>query len=430
MTWKLDASAPDFMAQLARAMAMRDEQAGDISHSVKSILQDVKLRGDEAVIEYTQKWDWDGFTANHIRISEKEIRSAKKACSKDVIAALKLAAKRISSYHKKQLPKNVSYTDKQGVKLGWRWNPVDAVGLYVPGGKASYPSSVLMNAMPAKVAGVKRIVMVVPAPRGELDPAVLTAASIAGITEIYRIGGAQAVGALTYGTASIAPVDKIVGPGNAWVAEAKRQVFGLVGIDSIAGPSEICVYADNKNNPAWIAADLLSQAEHDKQAQSILIAQSGEFASKVEAEIAAQLSTLPRAEIARSSWQDHGGIIIAPETHQALAAIHFIAPEHLELAVDNPEALLSEIRHAGAIFLGRMTPEAIGDYIAGPSHVLPTSRTARFSSVLSVTDFIKRTSIIGVSEVSYGELATAGITLANAEGLGAHALSMQVRVKK
>ena len=430
MTWKLDASAPDFMAQLKRAMAMRDEQAGDISHNVKSILHDVKMRGDEAVIEYTKKWDWDGFTANHIRISEKEIRAAKKACAKDVIAALKLAAKRISSYHKKQLPKNVSYTDKQGVKLGWRWNPVDAVGLYVPGGKASYPSSVLMNAMPAKVAGVKRIVMVVPAPRGELDPAVLTATSIAGITEIYRIGGAQAVGALTYGTTSIAPVDKIVGPGNAWVAEAKRQVFGLVGIDSIAGPSEICVYADSKNNPAWIAADLLSQAEHDVQAQSILITQSAEFASKVQAEIAAQLSTLPRAEIARASWQDHGGIIIAHDTHQALAAINFIAPEHLQLAVDNPEALLPEIRHAGAIFLGRMTPEAIGDYIAGPSHVLPTSRTARFSSVLSVTDFIKRTSIIGVSEVSYGELASAGITLANAEGLGAHALSMQVRLKK
>ena len=430
MTWQLDASAPDFMAQLKRAMAMRDEQAGDISHNVKSILHDVKMRGDEAVIEYTKKWDWDGFTANHIRISEKEIRAAKKACAKDVIAALKLAAKRISSYHKKQLPKNVSYTDKQGVKLGWRWNPVDAVGLYVPGGKASYPSSVLMNAMPAKVAGVKRIVMVVPAPRGELDPAVLTATSIAGITEIYRIGGAQAVGALTYGTTSIAPVDKIVGPGNAWVAEAKRQVFGLVGIDSIAGPSEICVYADSKNNPAWIAADLLSQAEHDVQAQSILITQSAEFASKVQAEIAAQLSTLPRAEIARASWQDHGGIIIAHDTHQALAAINFIAPEHLQLAVDNPEALLPEIRHAGAIFLGRMTPEAIGDYIAGPSHVLPTSRTARFSSVLSVTDFIKRTSIIGVSEVSYGELASAGITLANAEGLGAHALSMQVRLKK
>jgi histidinol dehydrogenase len=428
---RLDSVAVDFEQQLQARLAWDASDDLDIHKRVLDIIADVKKRGDKALLEYTNRFDGTAFkTADELELDRAALQHAWDTLPSTQAIALQTAADRVRAYAEHQKLQSWQFTEIDGTVLGQKVTALDKAGLYVPGGKAAYPSSVLMNAIPAKVAGVGELIMVVPTPRGETNALVLAAAHVAGVDRVFTIGGAQAVAALAYGTESIRAVDKIVGPGNAWVAEAKRQVFGLVGIDSIAGPSEICVYADSKNNPAWIAADLLSQAEHDKQAQSILIAQSGEFASKVEAEIATQLSTLPRAEIARRSWQDHGGIIIAPDTHQALAAIHFIAPEHLELAVDNPEALLPEIRHAGAIFLGRMTPEAIGDYIAGPSHVLPTSRTARFSSVLSVTDFIKRTSIIGVSEVSYGELATAGITLANAEGLGAHALSMQVRLKK
>jgi histidinol dehydrogenase len=430
MTWRLDTRNGNFNSEFSRFLTARDATEKDISASVRAIIDDVRSRKDTAVEEYTRKWDFAGFEMASVRVSEKEIRAAKKACPDDVKQSLKLAAKRIASYHKKQFPKNVSYIDPMGVQLGWRWSAIDAVGLYVPGGKASYPSSVLMNAVPAKVAGCSRLVMVVPAPNGELNPAVLVAADLAGVDEIYRIGGAQAVAALAYGTESIAPVDKIVGPGNAWVAEAKRQVFGKVGIDMIAGPSEICVMADGKNDPTWIAADLLSQAEHDAMSQSVLITDDANFANAVESSIEVQLVTLPRADIARASWKEQGVIILAPDWQQAVSVINALAPEHLELAVEEPQELLTHIRHAGAIFLGRYTPEAIGDYIAGPSHVLPTSRTARFSSVLSVTDFMKRTSVIGCSAVSFAALADAGIALAQSEGLGAHALSMQVRKRK
>ena len=346
------------------------------------------------------------------------------------LGAIETAATRIEAYHRRQLPADERFTDEAGAELGWRWTSVDSVGLYVPGGTAVYPSSVLMNAIPAKVAGVKRIVMVTPATGGTINTLVLAAARRGGISEIYRIGGAQAVAALAYGTATIAPVDKIVGPGNAWVAAAKREVFGQVGIDSIAGPSEILVIADNQNDPDWIAADLLSQAEHDASSQSILITDDAAFADKVAAAAAAQVAILPRRDIAAKSWADYGGIIVVSRLSEAPALSDRFAPEHLEIATAEPEALLAQVRHAGAIFLGRHTPEAMGDYIAGPNHVLPTSRTARFSSGLSVLDFMKRTTILSLTPQAIAELGPEAIALAEAEGLEAHARSIAARLNR
>jgi histidinol dehydrogenase len=428
MPIRLSTVDADFESRFTVFLHSREEEAQHLAPKVSEIIAQVRSRGDEAVADFTRLWDWPDFRLENIRVSDAEIASARRACGKDVLEALKTVRKRVTAYHKKQLPKSALWKDKEGVTLGWRWTPLDAVGIYVPGGLAAYPSTVLMNAIPAVVAGVPRIAMVVPAPKGEINPAVLAAASIAGVTEIYRIGGAQAVAALAYGTRSIASVDKIVGPGNAYVAEAKRQVFGRVGIDTIAGPSEILVIADNRNNPEWIAADLLSQAEHDPVAQSVLLTDDSAFAQQVESTVQESLRKLPRASIAGASWQNYGAVIVARDLTEAAGISNRIAPEHLELAVENPDALLAHINHAGAVFLGRHTPEAIGDYIAGPSHVLPTSRAARFSSGLSVLDFMKRTSLIGCSPAGAVRIGPAASTLANAEGLQAHALSVDLRL--
>lgn len=428
MPHKLNTADKGFAQAFEAFLAIRSSKEADVSATVRGIIARVKKEGDEAVIGLTQQFDKVTLTPQTLRFSEKEIAAASSQCSKEVAKALAHAAKRIRDYHRRQLPKNKSYKDVQGITLGWRWGAIDAVGLYVPGGTASYPSSVLMNAIPAQVAGVERIAMVVPTPRGEVNPAVLLAAQLAGVKEIYRIGGAQAVAALAYGTKTIAPVDKIVGPGNAYVAEAKRQVFGRVGIDMIAGPSEILVVADGKNAPEVIAADLLSQAEHDRDAQSILITNDSGFAAKVEQAIEKILATLSRAEIARASWQAYGAIILVKDWAEALPVIDAIAPEHLELAMDKPEAFAAKVRHAGAIFMGRHTPEAMGDYIAGPSHVLPTSRSARFSSGLGVYDFLKRTSLVGCTQKGAKKLAADAAALADAEGLPAHALSLRHRL--
>lgn len=425
---KLDTQSKDFQGAFARFLSLRETKEADVSQTVRTILANVRARGDNALVSYTEQFDSLKLTPAGLCFTNAEIRVARMACGKETLKALEHAAARIRDYHKRQLPKNAHYKDKHGNTLGWRWSAVDAAGLYVPGGTASYPSSVLMNAIPAITAGVKRLAMVVPTPRGIINPAVLAAADIAGITEIYRVGGAQAVGALAYGTQTIAAVDKIVGPGNAYVAEAKRQVFGTVGIDMIAGPSEILVVADAKNKPEWIAADLLSQAEHDRDAQSILITNDAGFAAKVEKAVNDVLATLSRAEIARASWEHYGAIILVKDWKDALPVIDAIAPEHLELAVEKPEALAKQVRHAGAIFMGRHTPEAIGDYIAGPSHVLPTSRSARFSSGLSVYDFLKRTSLIGCSVRGAKALAADAAILADKEGLPAHALSLRLRL--
>lgn len=428
MVHKFDTRAKDFQESFIRFLRLRETKQADVSQVVKAIIERVREQGDKAVITYTEQFDKVMLSPDNVRFTKAEIKAARKASSKDVLKALEHAAARIRDYHKRQLPKNASYKDKHGIALGWRWGAIDAAGLYVPGGTASYPSSVLMNAIPAITAGVKRIAMVVPTPRGEINPAVLAAADIAGITEIYRVGGAQAVAALAYGTDTIAAVDKIVGPGNAYVAEAKRQVFGKVGIDMIAGPSEILVVADAKNKPEWIAADLLSQAEHDRDAQSILITNDATFAAKVEKAIEQTLATLSRADIARASWENYGAIILVKDWKAALPIIDIIAPEHLELAIDKPEALAKLVRHAGAIFMGRHTPEAIGDYIAGPSHVLPTSHSARFSSGLGVYDFLKRTSLIGCNAKGAKALAKDAAVLADSEGLPAHALSLRHRL--
>jgi len=361
-------------------------------------------------------------------VTDAEIKEAVASCEQTTLEALKTAAVRIEDYHRRQLPADQMYQDNAGVSLGYRWTAIENIGLYVPGGRATYPSSVLMNAIPAKVAGASRLVMVVPMPDGDINPMVLAAADLCGVDEIYRIGGAQAVAALAYGTEIIAPVDKIVGPGNAYVASAKKQVFGTVGIDMIAGPSEILVVADNLNDPAWIAADLLSQAEHDPVAQSVLITDDEAFGAAVEAAIESHLASLGRAEIARASWQDYGAVITVKEMAEAPKLVDRIAPEHLELCVEDPEGLAAEIRHAGAIFLGRYSPEAIGDYIAGPNHVLPTSRTARFSSGLSTLDFVKRTSLMKLDAASLQKIGPAAIALAESEGLGAHALSVSIRL--
>lgn len=425
----LHSTSPDFAAEFARFLADRDAAAGDVRGIVAEIIARVRAEGDAAVTAYTQQFDGVELPAG-IALDKAEIAAHAARCAPEVRAALELAAARIRSFHETQKPQDTRYTDPQGVLLGVRWQAVSDVGLYVPGGQAAYPSSVLMNAIPAKVAGAERLVMVVPTPQGVINAAVMAAAEIAGIDEIYPIGGAQAVAALAYGTASIKPVHVIVGPGNAFVAEAKRQVFGVVGIDMVAGPSEILVVADSKNNPRWIAADLLSQAEHDKLAQSILITDSEDFAQATMDAVEEILKTLPRAEIARASWQEQGAVIVVPSLADAVPLVNTLAPEHLELAVDDAEAYSADIRNAGAIFLGRHTPEAIGDYVAGPSHVLPTSRTARFSSALSVTDFMKRSSLIGCSPASLQHIAPAAETLANAEGLHAHALSVSVRMEE
>lgn len=426
---ELTSRQADFEAAFTALLSGKRETSVDVNASVAAILADVQTRGDAAVVEYTNRFDRQNLTAETLRLTAEDIAAAAKAVDPEVLKALHVAALRIRVFHERQKPSDSQWTDEAGVRLGLRWSAVSAAGLYVPGGTAAYPSSVLMNAIPAKVAGVERLVMVVPSPDGILVPAVLAAAQIAGVDEIYRIGGAQAVGALAYGTATIAPVDKIVGPGNAYVAAAKRQVFGTVGIDMIAGPSEILVVADGKNDPAWIAMDLLSQAEHDEAAQSILITDDAAFAKAVIAAVEDHLTRLPRAEIARASWQAHGAVIVVDDLlAEAPALVDRVAPEHLELAVDDPDALAARVRHAGAIFLGRYTPEAVGDYVGGPNHVLPTARSARFSSGLGVYDFLKRTSLLGCSPAALAAIGPAGVTLANAEGLHAHGESISLRL--
>ena len=428
MPLRLDAAAPGFAAAFAALLAAKRETAADVDAVVAAIIDDVVARGDAALIDYTKRFDRLTLTAETLRIPAAEIAAAARQCDEKTLAALRLAAERIESYHRRQIPADLDYRDAAGVQLGARWRAIEAVGLYVPGGTAAYPSSVLMNAIPAKVAGVERLVMVVPTPDGVLNPLVLAAAELAGIGEIYRIGGAQAVAALAHGTATIAPVDKIVGPGNAYVAAAKRRVFGTVGIDLIAGPSEILVVADRGNDPSWIAADLLSQAEHDTAAQSILITDDAAFADAVAEAAETQLVRLKRTTIAAESWSRHGAIITVDKLADAVALIDRIAPEHLELAIDDAERLAASVRNAGAIFLGRYTPEAIGDYVAGSNHVLPTGRSARFSSGLGVLDFMKRTSLVRCDAGSLGAIGPAAVTLAQAEGLDAHALSVAIRL--
>jgi histidinol dehydrogenase len=419
-----------FEAAFVALLAGKRESAADVDATVMAIIEAVANRGDAALIEYTNRFDRIELTLETLRLRPGEIAAGADAAPAETVGALRLAAERIESFHRRQLPAPIDYVDAVGVRLGLRWRPITAAGLYVPGGTAAYPSSVLMNAIPAKVAGVERLVMTVPAPDGVLNPLVLAAARLVGVDEIYRIGGAQAVAALAYGTATIKPVDKIVGPGNAYVAAAKRRVFGRVGIDMIAGPSEILVVADRHNDPAWIAADLLSQAEHDTAAQAILVTDSAEFAAAVEAAAARHLEHLPRAEIARASWQANSAILLVADWDEAVPLIDRIAPEHLELAIEEADALAARVHHAGAIFLGRYTPEAIGDYVAGPNHVLPTARSARFASGLGVLDFMKRTTIVGCDAASLDALARAAICLAEAEGLDAHALSLRLRVDR
>lgn len=428
MPLRLDAGTSAFEAGFAALLAGKREAQQDVNDAVATIMADVRKRGDAALAEYTRRFDRFEIDASDLRLPPAAIRAAAARCPAEVRQALVFAAQRIESYHRRLLPADLDYVDDGGVGLGARWRPLAAVGLYVPGGAAAYPSSVLMNAIPARVAGVKRLAMVVPTPDGFLNPAVMAAAEIAGIEEIYRVGGAQAIAALAYGTASIPAVDKIVGPGNAYVAAAKRQVFGQVGIDMIAGPSEVLVVADGANDAAWIAADLLSQAEHDEAAQSILITDDTDFADRVEREVLAQLEGAPREAVARASWEAHGAIILVRRLEDAIALVDRIAPEHLELAVADPEALAAEVRHAGAIFLGRYAPEAVGDYVAGPNHVLPTARSARFSSGLGVQDFLKRTSLIRCDAPSLAALAPAALALARAEGLEAHARSIAIRL--
>ncbi|WP_282606417.1 histidinol dehydrogenase [Pelagibius sp. Alg239-R121] len=428
MPLKLNAEDVGFEGAFRELLGSKREDSVDVNETVAAIIADVRARGDAALIDYTARFDRQTLTTETLRISEVEIAAAESQCDPADLDALQVAAERIRDYHRRQVPEDLDYVDGSGVRLGHRWTAVSAAGLYVPGGLASYPSSVLMNAIPAAVAGAERVVMVVPTPDGLVSPLVLAAAKLAGVTEIYRIGGAQAVAALAYGTESIAPVDKIVGPGNAYVAAAKKQVFGTVGIDMIAGPSEILVIADAKNDPRWIAADLLSQAEHDAAAQSILITDDAEFAEAVERAVEIHLQSLERTEIAGQSWRDHGAVILVPNMGVAVQLSDRIAPEHLELAIEDPDAVAAQVRHAGAIFLGRHTPEAIGDYVAGPNHVLPTARSARFSSGLSVLDFLKRSSMISCSSTSLGAIGPAAVTLAQAEGLGAHALSIAVRL--
>ena len=428
MPVRLNRSSADFDELFARFLAAKREVSADVEVAARAIVQDVADRGDAALIEATRKFDRLDLDASRLRVTAAEIDVAFKACDSITLDALKFARDRIETFHLRQLPKDEQFTDALGVELGWRWSAVDAVGLYVPGGTAAYPSSVLMNAMPAKVAGVARLVMVVPAPDGNLNPLVLAAAHLGGVSEIYRVGGAQAIAALAYGTSTIAPVAKIVGPGNAYVAAAKRLVFGKVGIDMIAGPSEVLVIADDTGNADWIAADLLAQAEHDDSAQSILITDSPRLADDVARAVAAQLTVLPRRKIAGASWDEFGAIILVKTLDEAVPLANAIAAEHLEIMTADPDAFAKQIRNAGAIFLGAHTPEAIGDYVGGSNHVLPTARSARFSSGLGVLDFMKRTSVLKCGPDQLRALGPAAMTLGKAEGLDAHARSVGLRL--
>ncbi|MEP1422418.1 MAG: histidinol dehydrogenase [Erythrobacter sp.] len=428
---KLDTTDPNFARDFARVVDARRDADSDVAGVVQDILRTVRTGKDQALVQYTQRFD--GYSliddADWVVTAER-CKEAFESLESEQREALQLAADRIRAYHEAQLPENRDFKDAVGARLGAIWRPVDAAGLYVPGGRAAYPSSLLMNAIPASVAGVERLVVVTPTPKGNSNPLVLAAAHIAGVDEIWRVGGAQAVGALAYGTERIKPVDVIVGPGNAYVAEAKRQLYGVIGIDMVAGPSEILVVADGKNDPDWVAADLLSQAEHDPTSQSILITDDAGFAALVADCVDVQIGMLDTAKTARQSWDDHGVIILVNDMEaEAPGLINALAAEHVELAIDDPEAMMAKVRHAGSIFLGRMTPEAVGDYVAGPNHVLPTGRRARFSSGLSVLDFMKRTSFIQLDEASFGAIGPAAATLAHAEGLPAHAKSVELRLK-
>ncbi len=428
MAQRLDAREPSFPQAFAALLSAKREVSEDVDQAVRAIIEDVVVRGDEALIDYTFRFDGLALQPETLRISDAEIDAAEAQCSREALDALALAKERIAVYHQAQRPQDSMSTDALGVTLGWRWNAIESVGLYVPGGRASYPSSVLMNAVPAKVAGVPRIAMVVPTPRGETNPLVLAAAKLAGVDEVFRIGGAQAIAALAYGTTAVRPVAKIVGPGNAYVAAAKRRVFGQVGIDMIAGPSEVLILADAHGNPEWIAADLLAQAEHDPVSQSILITDSPALADAVEQAVERQLKTLPKAEIAGASWRDYGAVILIDHLENAIPLVDRLAPEHLEIETDNAEELARRVRNAGSIFLGSHTPEAIGDYVGGPNHVLPTARSARFSSGLGVLDFMKRSSILKCDAGALRALGPAAIALARSEGLEGHARSVAIRL--
>ena len=430
MPLQLDIRAGDFAQRFRAFLDTKREASADVEAAVRSIVNDVAARGDAAVNDYTRKFDRVDLDRAGVKVTADEIDAAVVSCAGDARDALELARVRIETYHRRQVPKDDRFTDALGVELGSRWTAIEAVGIYVPGGTAAYPSSVLMNAVPAKVAGVPRVAMAVPAPDGKLNPLVLAAAKLAGVSEIYRMGGAQAVAAFAYGTETVAPVAKIVGPGNAYVAAAKRLVFGRVGIDMIAGPSEVLIVADRTGNPDWIAADLLAQAEHDESAQAILMTDDSELAAATARAVDDQLRTLPRARVAGASWRDFGAIILVPALADALPLIDAIAPEHLEIVAADGEALAARIRNAGAIFIGAYTPEAIGDYVAGSNHVLPTARSARFSSGLGVLDFMKRTSLLKCGPEQLRALAPAAIALAEAEGLDAHACSVAMRLNR
>jgi len=428
MPLRLHTSDSAFEQAFVDFLQTKREGEVDVTQDVVRIIEDVRARGDAAVLHYAERYDGQKLTADSLRISNEEIVEAAAAAPARAKDALTIAARRIEDFHRQQLPADLQFEDSDGIGLGYRWTPIASVGLYVPGGSAAYPSTVLMTALPAQAAGVDRIAMVVSTREGQLHPMVAAAAELAGVVEIYRVGGAHAIAALALGTESILAVDKIAGPGNAYVTAAKRQMFGTVGIDMIAGPSEILVVADADNDPAWIAADLLSQAEHDENAQTILMTDDAAFADSVEHAISDQLSRLERASIASAAWQDYGAVIILETLEGAPSLIDRIAPEHLELAVSQPEELAKEVRNAGAIFLGRYTPEAVGDYIAGPSHVLPTARSARFSSGLSVLDFMKRTSLVRCNAQSLQAVGPAAVVIADSEGFGAHALSLKIRL--
>ncbi|SFI33835.1 histidinol dehydrogenase [Aerobium aerolatum] len=428
MSLRLDFNAPDFEQSFAAFLTTKREVSADVDAIAAEIIARIQAEGDAALIDYTKRFDHLDLSETGIAVTEAEIDAAVASVDPETYAALELAHERITAHHARQMPSDDRYTDAIGVELGSRWTAIEAVGLYVPGGTASYPSSVLMNAVPAKVAGVERLVITVPSPRGELNPLVLAAARLVGVSEIYRVGGAQAVAALAYGTETIAPVAKIVGPGNAFVAAAKRRVFGTVGIDMIAGPSEVLIIADGNNDPAWLAADMIAQAEHDTGAQSILITDDATLADAVEAEMERQIARLPRGETAAASWRDFGAVIVVPDLEDAVPLANRIAAEHLELAMDDAEAFIPKIRNAGAIFVGRHTPEVIGDYVGGTNHVLPTARSARFSSGLTVLDFVKRTSILKLGPDQLRAIGPAAIALARAENLDGHAASVAIRL--
>lgn len=430
MPIRLDTNQDDFERRFADLLAMKREVSQDVDEAVRAIIADVVARGDAALADYSKKYDRLDYGERPMRVGADEIAAARAACAPEALEALTFAHARIVAYHQRQRPQDARFTDELGVELGWRWTPLESVGLYVPGGTASYPSSVLMNAVPARVAGVQRVVMVVPAPGGDINPLVLAAADLAGVDEVWRVGGAQAVAALAHGTQSIRPVNKIVGPGNAYVAAAKRHVFGTVGIDMIAGPSEVLIMADGTANADWIAADLLAQAEHDSAAQSLLITDDAALAERVMRSVEGQLETLPRKDIAGASWRDFGAVIVCGNLHEAIPLADRIAAEHLEIMAEDAEALAGKVHNAGAIFIGAHTPEAIGDYVGGSNHVLPTARSARFSSGLNLLDFMKRTSLLKCTPDALRALAPAAITLGECESLDAHARSVAIRTNQ